>query len=67
MTKTIQPCSSGLYERSENFIKTKPEAEDNKSLILSVFDSLNNLREKINRLNYLIERRKMERILYQKP
>jgi len=69
MTKTIQPYSYVSYESNENYIKTKPEnkpeKEDNKSLMMSVFDSLSNLSAKLNRLNYLLERRRIERILYQ--
>jgi hypothetical protein len=35
-----------------------------RSLLLSIFDKLNNLYEKLNRLNYLIDRRNIEQLLY---
>ena len=49
-----------------NANKPEPETEDNKTLLLSVFDSLNNLYEKLNRLDYLIKKRNMEQELYPK-
>jgi len=65
MTQTIQPYSCTLCKTSKNLIKNAPVTEDNKSLFLAVFDSLNKLNERLNRLNYLLERKKIERILYQ--
>jgi hypothetical protein len=44
----------------------KPKAEDNMGLLISVFDSLNNLCEKLNRLNYVLQRKTMELDIYQK-
>jgi hypothetical protein len=72
MTTTVQPCSwavlnkSGgkLYDRS--LYEFKGEAEGNEELILSIFDSLNTLNESLNRLDYLIRRKEIERILYPK-
>jgi len=66
MTKTIQPRSwAELNEEGRDLTIQKTKTEDNKSLMLSVFDSLNILQEKLNRLNYLLQRREIKRILYQ--
>jgi len=65
MTKTTQPCSWAVLDNAgKDLTIKKPETEDNRSLLLAVFDSLNNLSEKINRLNYLIKRRNIEQIIY---
>jgi len=66
MTQTIQPRSwkISIYVTNNDLPIQKPEAEDNKSLMLSVLDSLNNLYEKLNRLDYVIQRRKIKQILY---
>ena len=66
MTQTIQPYSCDLCETGEVSTKNKPETEDNGALLLSVFDGLNKLGEKLNRLAYLMERKKIEQILYHK-
>jgi hypothetical protein len=67
MTRTIQPCSwAYLSEAEKNLTLIKPETEDNVMLLLSVFDSLNKLCEKLNRLNYIIQRKNIEQILCQK-
>jgi hypothetical protein len=67
MTQTVQPRSwTCLSERGKDLTVSKPykpETEDNLSLMLSLFDSLNDLSEKINRLNYILQRREIERIL----
>ena len=55
MTQTLQP-RSGV---------TLNEVEDNKKILLSVFDSMNKLNETVNRLNYVLQRKKLEQILYQ--
>jgi hypothetical protein len=65
MTQTIQSRSSvSLKEADTDLNKNKPEPEVNKSLLLYIFDSLNNLYEKLNRLDYLIPRKKIEQILH---
>jgi len=65
MTQTTQPCSWAVLNKPGKSLNiNKPEAEDNGKLLLSVFDSLNNLCEKINKLNYLIQRRNLEQIIY---
>jgi hypothetical protein len=66
MTKTIQAISwkTAIYITDKNLQIQKPKTEDNVNLILSILDGLNNLYEKLNRLNYLIQRRKIKQILY---
>jgi hypothetical protein len=67
MTQTIQPRSWAYTIETENHLNiAKPEAENNMGLLLSVFDSLNTLCEKLSRLNYVIQRKNMEQILYRK-
>jgi len=61
MTKTIQPRSWALLsETGKDLTLKKPEAEDNMSLLLSVFDSLNTLHEMLFKLNSAIERKIIE-------
>jgi hypothetical protein len=63
MTETIQPRSRVTLNNTEKYFTiNKPQEEDNISLLLSIFDNLNNLYEKLNRLNYLIERRNVEQL-----
>jgi len=67
MTKTMQPSSWALLSNAgENLNENKSdsEAENNKILMLSVFDSLDKLKVKLNRLDYLMKRREMEQNLY---
>jgi len=65
MTQTTQPCTWGiLHNAGKDLTIKRPEAEDNRNLLLAVFDSLNNLNEKLNRLNYLLARRNIEQIIY---
>jgi hypothetical protein len=67
MTQTIQSRSCvSLREADKDFKKNIPETEDNRTLLLSVFDSLNNLNEIIIKLDYLIQRKSIEQILYPK-
>ena len=63
MTQTIQlrSCAT-LNETGKGLNINKLEIEDNRSLFLSVFDSLNNLYEKLNRLNYMIQKRNIKQI-----
>jgi hypothetical protein len=65
MTQTIQAFSlkMALNVTDNNLPTQKPEAEDNMSLMLSILDKLNNLYDKLNRLNYLIQRKKIKQIL----
>jgi hypothetical protein len=67
MTQTIQSRSCvSLREADKDLNKKKPETEDNISLLLNIFDSLNNLYDKLSRLHYLIQKRNIEQILYRK-
>jgi len=65
MAQTKQPRSwVSLTETGKDLSVNKPEKEDNISLLLSICDSLNILYEKLNRLDYLLERKKMELGIY---
>jgi len=67
MTQTIQLRSGvTLCEAVKDLTIQKSETEDSRSLLLSVFDCLNNLYEQLNRLNYTLQRRNIEQILYPK-
>jgi hypothetical protein len=67
MTQTAQPRSwATLSEAGKDLTIQKPEPEDNRSLMLSVFDNLNSLCEKLSRLEYLLKRKNMEQFLYKK-
>jgi len=67
MTKTIQPRSWTLIDNiGKDLTVKKTEPEDNMGLLLSVFDSLNKLCEKLSRLNYLLERTAIEKKLYKR-
>jgi|GEM_PF-3609933 len=67
MTKTVQSRSCAYLDETRRDLNiNKPEAEDYINLLLSLFDNLNALCEKLNRLDYLIRRKKMELSLYQK-
>jgi len=63
MTQTTQPRSWALLsEPGKDLTINKPEKEDNQSLLLSVYDSLNTLYEKLSRLDSIIQRKKLEQI-----
>jgi hypothetical protein len=65
MTQTTQPRSWAVLNNAGKDLNIKkPEEEDTLSLLLSVFDSLNALYEKLNRLNYVIKRKNMELSIY---
>jgi len=65
MTKTIQFRSHvTLCETNKVLTIQKPETEDNRALLLAVFDSLNNLYEKLNKLNFALQRKNIEQLLY---
>jgi hypothetical protein len=67
MTQTIQPRSrASLGETDKDLTLDKPKAEDNRELILKLFDNLNALYAKLSKLDYLLQRKSIERILYQK-
>jgi len=67
MTQTTQSRSLGaLNEPEENSTTNKPEKEDNAKLLLAVYDNLNELYERLSRLNTIIEKRNAELNLYRK-
>jgi len=67
MSRTIQLRSwATLSEPDDPPNEEKSEPEDNRKLLLAVYDNLNELYEKLIRLNYVIEKRKMEYYLYLK-
>jgi len=67
MTQTTQLRSwATLSEAGKNLTLKKSETDDNRSRVLLVFDALNDLSEKLSRLEYLIKRKNLEQILYQK-
>ena len=57
MTQTIQPRSwkTTINVKDRDLPIQKSEAEDNERLLLSLFDSLNNLYENLVRINYVIQ------------
>jgi hypothetical protein len=59
MTKTTQPCSWALpCETGKDLnMNREPEDEDNMSLMLSLFDSLNQLYENLCGLEHELERK----------
>jgi hypothetical protein len=67
MTKTAQHCSwAVLHDTHTSITKAEDNIEDNNRLLLSIADSMNNLSEKLSRLEYLLNRKSMEQILYPK-
>ena len=62
MTQTIQPSSWATLSETEKILN---QTEDNRNLLLSVFDSLTKLSETVNKLNAVIQRKKLEQILFQ--
>jgi len=63
MAKTIQPRTwkTALYEQDKNYHIQEPKKEDNMSLYLSLLDNLNDLYKSLCRLNYLTQKRIIER------
>jgi len=69
MSRTEQPRSwATLSNAGEdlNKIKPEPEIENNKTIVLSLIDSLNNLYEKLIRLDNVMKKRMIEQVLYPK-
>ena len=65
MSRTIQLRSwATLSEPEDAPNENESEPEDNRKLLLAVYDNLNELYEKLIRLNYVIEKRKLEYYLY---
>jgi hypothetical protein len=64
MTQTTQLSSwATLSEAGKDLTLKKSEADDYRSRMLSVFDALNDLSEKLSRLEYLLKRKNLEQIL----
>jgi len=54
MTKTTQNCSLAvLSETGKDLTKDSGKEDDNLNFLFSVYDSLNNLYDAINRLDYV--------------
>jgi len=67
MTQTIQPRSWVSLSKPDTDLSVHDgEMEDNMDYLLQILDNLNNLYEKLNRLDYLLERKEIELNLYQK-
>jgi site-specific recombinase len=64
LTYTVQPIAGSAAQNMEKTGKT--EAEETVRLLLSVFDSLNILCERLSRLDYVIKRKIMETSLSKK-
>jgi len=65
MSRTEQSRSwATLSNAGEDLNENKQEPQDNKALLLSVFDSLNKLYERLNRLDYVLTKKLMEQELY---
>ena len=65
MTQTIQPRSCDTFCKTIKALTAREqETEDNRSLLLSIYDSLNNLYEMLNKLNYTLERKNIEQLLF---
>jgi hypothetical protein len=66
LTRTVQPLSLTVVRQTEKAKKAESEdntADGNVSEILSLCDSLNNLCEKLSRLDYLLKRKIIEKNL----
>ncbi|WP_461246655.1 hypothetical protein [Treponema sp. R6D11] len=65
MSRTIQPRSwASLSNAGEDLNKNKPETENNRTIVLSLIDSLNNLYEKLTRLDNVMRKISTEQKLY---
>ena len=60
MTQTSQSRSLATLNTEKDLAKNKPEKEDNAKLLLTIYDNLNELYEKLNRLSNVIEKRNAE-------
>jgi hypothetical protein len=67
MTSTSQNCSWAVLTNTDKYIsKAEDDIEDNNRLLLSIADSMNNLCEKLNKLEYVLKRKNLEHITYPK-
>ena len=62
MPQTIQPYSVTLIQEAQKWDTPLPETEteDALSLLLSIFDSLNKLSDRLSALDYAMKRKLME-------
>jgi hypothetical protein len=57
MTQTAQSCSlAAINKAEENLTKNKSEKEDNVRLLLTIYDDLNELNDKLNKLSVIGKR-----------
>jgi hypothetical protein len=67
MTSTSQKCSWAVLNNTDKYItKAEDDIEDNNRLLLSIADSMNDLCEKLNKLEYVLKRKNLEQITYPK-
>ena len=64
MTYTKQPVSWAVIETTKKTVQ--PEEEEGTCDLLAVCDSLNKLCETLSRLEYVLQRKNIEKILTQK-
>jgi hypothetical protein len=61
MTTTAQYSSSAvLNDTHESITKAENEIEENNNLLISIADGMNNLCEKLSRLEYVLKRKEIE-------
>jgi hypothetical protein len=66
LTAQAHSCAS-LHETDKNLnLKKSEETEENRMLMFSILDSLENLLEKLGKLEYLLAKKNREQILYNK-
>ena len=66
-TQTTQSRSlPALSEAKRDSTVIKPKTEDNERLLLTVYENLNELYEKLNRLTYVMGKKLVEQNLHQK-
>jgi hypothetical protein len=67
MTQTVQALSLAYSDKEGKDLNIdESEAEDNISLLIRLFDSLNTLCEQLSRLAYLLQRKNIEQIIHHK-
>ena len=67
MTHTIQSRPSGSSSKSDTDLSVhEGETEDNMDLLLQMLGNLDNIYEKLSRLDHLMERKEIELKLHQR-
>jgi len=62
MTNSMQQNSSSVFCRvNAELSEIKRVSRENEQLLLSLFDSLNNLSEELTKLDYLVDRKLVEK------